>query len=148
MHSTTVLSTVAVHYPTVLYSALNNCQHLNRAANITFSVITLEPRGFEPSTPVLGGEGSNHSAVRLGRLYRTGQDSVVLTPLPCNKVTSPIMQSPPPPCGPRDWLLCTELFTSQYNCSWQQLNYNSLRVCKCLVSLEAGSFLANQLKIV
>ena len=27
----------------------------------------MRPRGFEPSTPVLGGEDSNHSAVKLGK---------------------------------------------------------------------------------
>ena len=45
---------------------------INPAANITFSVIPLRPRRFEPSTPVLKGGDSNHSVVKLGSvLYIT-----------------------------------------------------------------------------
>ena len=40
---------------------------INPAVNITFSVITLETAVIRTISPVLGGEDSNRSAVKLGK---------------------------------------------------------------------------------
>ena len=66
---------ITVQYSIVLsaikaYNGYHPCHRvlwINPAANITFSVITLETAVFKPSTPMFGGEGSNHSAVKLGK---------------------------------------------------------------------------------
>ena len=53
------------------YNGYHPCHRvlwINPATNITFSVITLETAGFEPSTPMLGGEDFNHSAVKQGKI--------------------------------------------------------------------------------